>query len=245
MIDTTMAVSGYSGFQLVSDPELFVGAGICNRTPQVQAGILTEIGGGVMCDAVTDAQLERIMDPRLVHGRDQYLAIRRLCRPYQPDGAEFVWKHLKYAAFRIFSNLRNLERLFLNNNQFTELPDGVFNRLTNPTGVRVDGNSANPLPLTLTLQEIDLGMAVIEVAPGVPFTSVTATVSITGGTFSGDTQMIDVMISKGETRSSSFSFTSTAAMIRIDSTSSTPENILNGFSNGMGYSGLRSPQVLI
>ena len=48
MIDTTTAVSGYSGFQLATGPGLFVGTGVCNRTPQVRDTIVAAINDMTM-----------------------------------------------------------------------------------------------------------------------------------------------------------------------------------------------------
>ena len=146
----------------------------------------------------------------------------------------------------IFNSLTNLTTLGLCDNQLTELPAGIFSGLEMLTGVTVAGNATNPLPLTVTIQETGSGMAVIEVAAGVPFTSVTATLSITGGTFSGENATTSVTLSTGQTRSSPFAFTVDEptmttpvpeAMIRITDTASDPTNILTGFTDPTGYSG--------
>ena len=142
-------------------------------------------------------------------------------------------------ATGIFSSLTTLRTLSLNDNDLTELPPRIFSGLTNLTGVQVDGQTTESLPLNVIIQEMNNEMAVVEVVQGVPFTSVTATLSITGGTFADETQTIDVMIAKGETQSAPFRFTSIAATIRITSISSAPENILTDFDTltEIGYSG--------
>ena len=150
----------------------------------------------------------------------------------------------------IFDGLTELITLNLSSNALSALPAGLFSGLEMLTGVQVDGQVVNgtmiaSLPLTVTLQETGPGMAAIEVAQGVPFTSVTATLSITGGTFPGETDPRErtVTLSTGEIRSSPFTFTvdqSTVAtpvpeaMIRITDTSSDPSEILDGTQ---GYSG--------
>ena len=162
-----------------------------------------------------------------------------------------------------FDGLTNLTTLDLNSNQLRALPDGIFSGLTALTGVDAsgqvaDGNTIPSLPLTVTLQETGQGIGAVQVAQGVPFTSITATLSITGGTFSNDNDAITVTITKGETESSSFVFTVDEptpdmpvpeAAIRIADTASDPTNILNGFvldenSNLLsGYSGFRFEAV--
>ena len=141
----------------------------------------------------------------------------------------------------VFSSLTALTTLSLNNNDLTELPPRIFSSLTNLTGVQVDGQATESLPLNIIIQEISNEMAVVEVVQGVPFTSVTVTLSIIGGTFPNDTQTIDVTLSKTQTQSLPFSFTSVAATLRITSISSTPENILTSFNSltRIGYSGFR------
>ena len=117
----------------------------------------------------------------------------------------------------IFNGLTSLTTLLLSSNRLTELPPGIFNGLTNLTGVLATVNLTDPLPLTLTIQESSIGMAVIEIAPGIPFPSVMATLSIAGGTFddpqtgSGVTRINDTQlqatITQGQTQSAPFTFT--------------------------------------
>ena len=138
----------------------------------------------------------------------------------------------------VFDTLTNLETLELSNNQLRDLPDGIFSGLTNLTGVDVSGNSIDPLPLTVTSKVISNGMAVVEVAPGVPFTKVTVDLTIHGGTFSGDMRtMDDVKIVQGETQSAPFAYTadeSSTAVITLSNLRSDPENIKNGFNSATG-----------
>ena len=81
---------------------------------------------------------------------------------------------------------------------------------------------------------------VIEVAQGVPFTSVTATVTINGGTFSDGTTAVTIL--KGETQSVSFPYTVTdiSAIITVSNLMSDPGNILDGITSGAtGYEGFK------
>ena len=254
----TTNVSGYSGFRLVSGDRLTI-QGICGRTQQVQDAILTAINSAtpapnppVICSTVTDVHLAAIpeldvSDPTPNDGvgeTDDDITVLQTGDFAGLTGLETLnldENSLTTLPSGIFNALTSLRFLNLGGNQLTVLPDGIFSDLRSLEGVRVDENTLDPLPLTVTIQETGPGMAGVEVAQGVPFISVTATVSITGGTFSGDTRTMDVTISKGETRSSPFGFTlsETEATISITATSSDPTNIRNGFNDTtfIGYSG--------
>ena len=148
----------------------------------------------------------------------------------------------------LFSGLTALRILTLNQNQLTELPDEIFSGLTNLTGVNVSGNTTDPLSLTVIPKVISEGMAVLEVAQGVPFTRVTGTVEIIGGTIGDSTATrIQVRISRGETQSAPFRFVANVPSpdFRVHDLTSAPENILYGFDNmrGSGYSGLQLAEV--
>ena len=158
----------------------------------------------------------------------------------------------------IFSSLTDLTTLDFSGNRLTSLPGGIFSGLEMLTGVNASGQRdtngdliPDPLPLTVTLQEISEGMVVVEVAQGVPFTSVTATLSITGGDFSGN-PTTTATLSKGEIRSSALAFTIDQAaemtVLTVSSLISDPQNILTGYGpdidrNLMGYSGFGFAEV--
>ena len=44
----------------------------------------------------------------------------------------------------VFDNLTNLEELYLQNNQLNDLPDGIFSRLTSLTTLDLNGNPGYP-----------------------------------------------------------------------------------------------------
>ena len=148
-------------------------------------------------------------------------------------------------AGNIFEELGNLRTLRLNSNRLMALPAGIFSGLTMLRGVDVNGQEVGGttmdlLPLDVMLQESAVGMVVVEVAQGVPFTSVTATLTITGGTFSDTSSTTTtVTLNQGETRSSSsiaFTATESEVTIRITATSTDPSEI-NNFRNPRGYGG--------
>ena len=150
----------------------------------------------------------------------------------------------------IFSGLTSLTILNLGGNDFNTLPAGIFSGLTNLTGVLVNDNpntDSDPLTLTVAPKMISDGVAVIEVAPGVPFTKVTADLTITGGTFSnGMTTMTGVEILQGDTQSPEFAYTvdpnEISTVITVSTLTPDPENILDSFAMvtaGVGYNGFQ------
>ena len=160
-----------------------------------------------------------------------------------------------------FNGLTNLEFLDLGSNALPTLPDGLFSGLTNLQAVNVRDNPAfnsPPFALTATLREIEDGMAVVIIPQGVPFTSVTATLSIEDGTFvngtNADNTETEVTIAKGEIRSSAFEFTMAQAadttVIEITDLTPSPLGIASDFTADMrtGYSGFtlaEGPQLTI
>ena len=102
------------------------------------------------------------------------------------------------------------------------------------------------LTLTVSLQVTqnpsgtNPGMAVIQIVEGIPFPSVTATVSITGGQLSGNPSTT-ATISKGQTQSNPFSFTfdqnALSTVLSVSNLSSNPSNIEDSFAFSSGYGG--------
>ena len=149
----------------------------------------------------------------------------------------------------IFDGLSNLRTLNLSSNALEELPATIFDGLEMLQGVNVSGNMPpNATLFTLTVAPRIIrapsgntpGEAVIEVVQGVPFTSVTATVSITGGTFLNNTST--VTLSTGATQSASFAYTATdlSTVITVNEiTNPMNSNINNDFDGSTGYSGFR------
>ena len=255
--------AGYSGFEL-AEGTLVIGDGICNRTQQVQDGIVNAINNAdpapvleVTCNTATNALLAAITSLDLSGQSIASLQSGDFGSLTALETLNLSDNALETMPEGIFAVLTNLTTLLLNDNALETLPAGIFAGLTNLTGVRVDGQEVDgtlitSLPLDLEIENISADMAAVAVAPGVPFTSVTATVSIIGGTFSetlsneitriSDTE-IEVTIAKGDTRSAAFAFTVTASApmspIIITAPSSEPENILDEFNDTtlMGYSG--------
>ena len=87
-------------------------------------------------------------------------------------------------------------------------------------------NDPAPPPFTLTVapKMISDGRAVIEVVEGVPF-ELTATVTISEGTFSDNSTMMPVTIETGETQSDEFAYIETdlSTTITVTAITSPPE----------------------
>ena len=134
-----------------------------------------------------------------------------------------------------------LTGLFLLNNDLTSLPEGLFSGLNTLTSVNVAGNPNDDSPaftLTVAPKAASGGMAAIEVVEGIPFTKITATVTITNGTFSnGMTTMEDVEIVKGETQSDEFAYTVDANQSTITLAVSNPESDPGNILDGTNYNG--------
>ena len=221
--DIRDGTQGYSGFQLISGPALTVQArrNICSRTKAVQDEILSLITmngvSGVRCETVIATQLTEITALNLNS------------------------KSISSLKSGDFAGLTGLTSLDLSDNLLMELPDGIFSDLGMLQGMDASGNPGALFILTVTPKMTSPSTAVIEVAQGVPFTSVTATLSITGGSLSGNPT---VTIPKGATQSPEFTYTvdpNAISTVLTVSTISDPSNddIRGGFSSGVGYSGFQ------
>ena len=257
---STAIPATYTGVAL-SDSVIF--NPICGRTLQVRTTILQAInnmGGSTLCQEVTVAQLGMITELDFSSLASSELALRDLRSGDFADltgltSLDFSGNELTTSGLPadIFAGLTTLQTLNLSNNDLTELPAGIFSGLGMLQGVDVSGNTTDPFTLTVT-SRITLapsgntpGTAVIEVVEGVPFTSFTATVSITGGTFPNNTST--VTISKGETQSDSFGYTEdndpdTDTRITVSSPMALDDSgnqidIAGGFASNVGYSGFQ------
>ena len=91
----------------------------------------------------------------------------------------------------IFSGLSKLEVLWLADNQLTSLPDELFLGLTALTTLELDGNSTDPLPLTVTVEKVGTDGVRAKVLAGAPF-AVDIPVTLVGGTLAGGAAKLGV-----------------------------------------------------
>ena len=145
----TVSLAVLPDYALVSPAavRVVIKEGVCDRTQQVQNGILWRINGVNNCANVTD------------------------------DGLSGVTGTLRLESRRItalkagdFSGLGNLETLNLYNNQLSTLPAGVFSGLGNLKRLNLHNNQLSPLPAAAfsdlgNLQELYLGSNQLSTLP--------------------------------------------------------------------------------
>ena len=68
-----------------------------------------------------------------------------------------------------FSGLSALTNLNLYGNQLSSLPDGIFEGLTALTTLRLGGNTVDPMPLIVSLQQVDANQYQAVISTGAPF----------------------------------------------------------------------------
>ena len=96
-----------------------------------------------------------------------------------------------------FSGLSALTNLNLYGNQLSSLPDGIFEGLTALTTLRLGGNLVDPMPLIVSLQQVDANQYQAIILAGAPFDVVVSidatTVTIPQGSVKSDTfTVIDI-----------------------------------------------------
>ena len=91
--------------------------GICDRTLEVQTGIISEITGNPTCDLVTDAQLNDLR------------------------GSLILWgKGITSLKVGDFAGLSSIQNIYLHQNSITELPIGLFDGLSSLEDLRLHSN---------------------------------------------------------------------------------------------------------
>ena len=122
-------------------------AGICDRTPQVQDGILGRIGSGTACGDVTNTQLAAINGS--LNLTDQGLTSLKMG---DFDGLTHLatlglhTNALTALPGAMFRDLTNLQALDLHTNALTALPEDMFRGLTNLFSFSIHTNALTALP---------------------------------------------------------------------------------------------------
>ncbi len=86
----------------------------------------------------------------------------------------------------LFAGLSMLKQLSLEDNRLTSVPGGIFSGLTSLEDLHLHRNPADPLPLTLSLQEVDEGQFKAVVPSGAPFSMELSFSVSEGGVFQDD-----------------------------------------------------------
>ena len=137
-------------------------SGICDRTTKVQDAILSQIPGNPDCASVTDAQLAQITELNLSKKKVNWL--------YSHDFAgltdlQILWlnrNELSSLPEGVFDDLGDLRRLYLGNNSLSRLDADVFTSLTELRRLWLHENSLTALPVDVfdgltKLERLNLG----------------------------------------------------------------------------------------
>ena len=120
-------------------------AGVCFRTALVRDAIVEEVSGVSSCALVTDAHLSRI------------------------TALDLSNKGISSLKSGDFSGLAALTTLRLDDNQLMSLPQGVFSGLTSLQTFSLSGNLVDPLPLFVSLTNVEDSQFKAVSATGAPF----------------------------------------------------------------------------
>ena len=121
----TVSLTPGAGYTLTSSPmvRVVIKEGVCDRTPQVQDGILRLINGVSNCADVTDGHLSGV------------------------EGAlDLRFREISTLSAGDFSGLGNLSQLSLWGNQLSALPESVFSGLGNLEFLDIRSNRLSTLP---------------------------------------------------------------------------------------------------
>ncbi len=191
--------------------------GICDRTQQVQDAIVALIPNVSNCADVTDTHLAAItgkLDLRgksidaLAAGDFDGLTVLTTLQLFNndlttlPDDVfddltaltilELGSNSLVELPARVFKNNTALTILHLRINSLTALPDGLFSDLTSLTQFSLDGNSTDPMQLTVTVERVGTTDQVrAKVLAGAPF-AVDIPVTVVDGRLAGGATTLGV-----------------------------------------------------
>ena len=137
----------WSATQEVAVAVLLTAPGICGRTPQVRAALLSLIPEVVDCALVTEAHLSAIRDTLYLRKQEitalkagDFAGLSRL------SVLRLGSNSLTALPRGIFSGLDSLRDLQLGANALSSLPGGVFSKLSNLQRLDLGGNALTVLP---------------------------------------------------------------------------------------------------
>ena len=163
--------------------------GICDRTQKIQDAILAELSGVDDCAAVTVANLASITTFGSFGFGTFNQGITSLQKGDFAGLTSLTILNLGINGLTslpegIFSGLTSLTILNLGINGLTSLPEGLFSGLTALDQLDLDGNSTNPMELTVTVEKVGTNQVRAKVLAGAPF-AVAIPVTPVNGTLAG------------------------------------------------------------
>ena len=199
--------------------------GICDRTQQVQDGILAAVAGVDECEAVTVANLAGIGDLDVINTGitsvqlGDFAGLTGLQELSLKENSS-----LTALPSGVFSGLTALAVLSLDGNALETLPAGLFSGLTRLVALELGGNADDPLPLTVTVEKVGTDRVRAKVLAGAPF-AVAITVAPEHGTLAGGVTALNV--AKGAVEGTAVTVTRTegttdAVTVDVDLTTSRP-----------------------
>ena len=140
----------YTGFQIALGAPIVLfepGMGICPRTPAVRNAILSVINGTTDCALVTDTHLAGITGA--LDLRNQSINALWVNDFSDLSNLQNLWLYendLQTLPDRLFSDLSDLQILSLYRNNLRTLPDNVFSNLSDLQILSLNNNRLNNLP---------------------------------------------------------------------------------------------------
>ena len=191
--------------------------GICDRTQQVQDGILAAVSGVTECAAVTVANLAGIGDLDVINTGitsvqlGDFAGLTGLQELSLKENSS-----LAALPSGVFSGLTALAVLDLRDNALATLPAGLFSGLTGLFKLELQGNPVDPLPLTVTVERVGTDQVRAKVLAGAPF-AVAIPVTPENGTLAGGVTALNV--AKGAVEGTAVTVTrteGTTAAVTVD-----------------------------
>ena len=135
--------------------------GICDRTQQVQDGIVAAVSGADACNEVTVADLAAVAELRL--DDDSITALKAGDFAGLTGLTVLDLRDNQFDALppNLFSELANLDELDLENNQLTSLPADAFSGLTALTSLDLTDNALGSLPAGVFSGVSNLGTLIL------------------------------------------------------------------------------------
>ena len=193
--------------------------GICDRTQEVQDGILAQLADVAECEAVTVANLVTVTQLHLYDENITALKEGDFAGLTAVTYISLSGNQLGALPANLFSGLASLGVLNLGNNQLTSLPDGLFSGLPAlktldlsnndleslpdglfsglpPLAALMLGNNPDTgetLPLTVTVEKVGTDQARAKVLAGAPF-AVDFTATVANGSLEGGATTLGVAV---------------------------------------------------